>query len=230
MKKVAIAFDLYGTLLSTESIARELGRIYGEEQAKTIAAQARRYQLEYTWRSNSMAEAKLSLSEDHEERIMDAYNGLDTFADVHKGLLAVSQIAEIDPYIFSNGTMTMIEASLKTSKSLADSPVVFQKSNIVSVDPLKVYKPDPRTYLHMAKMAGLESQPDRLYLVSSNPFDAIGAVASGLKSIWVSRESARWIDGLSGALDVGPTAIAGGLYEAVCEIIEREDLGAGKLI
>lgn len=56
MTKVAIAFDLYGTLLSTESIATELARIYGEEQAKTIAVQARRYQLEYTWRSNSMGE------------------------------------------------------------------------------------------------------------------------------------------------------------------------------
>lgn len=56
MAKTVIAFDLYGTLLSTESIANELARIYGDEKAKTIAVQARRYQLEYTWRINSMGE------------------------------------------------------------------------------------------------------------------------------------------------------------------------------
>lgn len=53
-KKVVIAFDLYGTLLSTESIATELAQLYGEESAKELAAQWRRYQLEYTWRINSM--------------------------------------------------------------------------------------------------------------------------------------------------------------------------------
>lgn len=52
-----IAFDLYGTLLSTESIARELAGLYGDGKARTIAAQARRYQLEYTWRINSMGES-----------------------------------------------------------------------------------------------------------------------------------------------------------------------------
>ena len=54
---IAIAFDLYGTLLSTDSIAQELATLYGVDKAKTIAAQARRYQLEYTWRVNSMGES-----------------------------------------------------------------------------------------------------------------------------------------------------------------------------
>ena len=49
-----IAFDLYGTLLSTESIAEELAEIVGDEHSTTLAALWRRYQLEYTWRSNSM--------------------------------------------------------------------------------------------------------------------------------------------------------------------------------
>lgn len=55
-----IAFDLYGTLLSTASVAEELTKMYGEEKAKTIAAQARRYQLEYTWRINSMGKSRLA--------------------------------------------------------------------------------------------------------------------------------------------------------------------------
>jgi 2-haloacid dehalogenase len=53
-KPVVIAFDAYGTLLSTASISNQLTTYYGEERAELIAAQWRRYQLEYTWRLNSM--------------------------------------------------------------------------------------------------------------------------------------------------------------------------------
>lgn len=53
-KKTVIAFDLYGTLLSTDSIAKELSSHFGDEKAKALAALWRRYQLEYTWRLNSM--------------------------------------------------------------------------------------------------------------------------------------------------------------------------------
>lgn len=52
--KIVIAFDLYGTLLSTESIAKELAKLFGDDKAQLLAAAWRRYQLEYTWRLNSM--------------------------------------------------------------------------------------------------------------------------------------------------------------------------------
>ncbi|KJK84295.1 hypothetical protein H634G_00659 [Metarhizium anisopliae BRIP 53293] len=277
MAKTVIAFDLYGTLLSTESIANELARIYGEDEAKLIATQARRYQLEYTWRINSMddvafdtgdihssmlrstsgdatlftprpvtddqvglyrsfseltrhsfrqatAEIGLELSRDQEERILDAYNGLDTFPDADKGLALVSHTPSLKPYIFSNGTMAMITSSLKTSPSLAKSGTTFSESNIVSVDPLGVFKPDPRTYRHMAEMAGLTHQLDKVWLVSSNPFDAAGAVAAGLRSVWVGRQGTGWIDGLGGALGVSPTAVVGSVEEAVREIIRLDGL------
>lgn len=50
-----LAFDLYGTLLSTESIAKELTKHFGGEKAAAVAATWRKYQLEYTWRLNSMS-------------------------------------------------------------------------------------------------------------------------------------------------------------------------------
>ena len=53
--KTVIAFDLYGTLLSTESIAKELATHFGQEKAASLAGLWRRYQLEYTWRLNSMS-------------------------------------------------------------------------------------------------------------------------------------------------------------------------------
>lgn len=54
-----VAFDLYGTLLSTESIAKELASHFGQEKAASIAAVWRKYQLEYTWRLNSMSKSLL---------------------------------------------------------------------------------------------------------------------------------------------------------------------------
>jgi 2-haloacid dehalogenase len=41
--KIVIAFDLYGTLLSTESIAKELATHFGQEKAKNIAGLWRRF-------------------------------------------------------------------------------------------------------------------------------------------------------------------------------------------
>jgi 2-haloacid dehalogenase len=171
------------------------------------------------------AEAGLELSRDQEERIMDAYNGLDTFPDADKGLALVSQTPSLKPYIFSNGTAAMIESSLKTSPSLAKSDTAFSESSIVSVDTLGVFKPDPRTYKHMAKAAGLESQLQKVWLVSSNPFDAAGAVAAGLRSVWVCRQGTEWVDGLGGALDIRPTAVVESVEEAVRHIIQLERLG-----
>lgn len=48
-KEIVLAFDLYGTLLSTESIAKKLAEHFGQEIAKGIAVKWRLYQLEYTW-------------------------------------------------------------------------------------------------------------------------------------------------------------------------------------
>lgn len=56
-KKIILAFDLYGTLLSTESIAKELAEHFGHDKGENIAGLWRRYQLEYTWRLNSMCKA-----------------------------------------------------------------------------------------------------------------------------------------------------------------------------
>ena len=52
---IVIAFDLYGTLLSIESIAEALSSHFGKEKATDLAGLWRRYQLEYTWRLNSMS-------------------------------------------------------------------------------------------------------------------------------------------------------------------------------
>jgi FMN phosphatase YigB (HAD superfamily) len=51
---IVIAFDLYGTLLSTDSIVKQLEQHFSDAKAQSISTSWRRYQLEYTWRLNSM--------------------------------------------------------------------------------------------------------------------------------------------------------------------------------
>ena len=63
--KIIIAFDLYGTLLSTESIAKKLGSHFGDQKASAIAGLWRRFQLEYTWRMNSMCKGLLHRTSSH---------------------------------------------------------------------------------------------------------------------------------------------------------------------
>jgi 2-haloacid dehalogenase len=54
-----VAFDLYGTLLSTDSIAEQLEKHFDAAKAKSISTLWRQYQLEYTWRLNSMGKPRL---------------------------------------------------------------------------------------------------------------------------------------------------------------------------
>ena len=56
-KEIILAFDAYGTLLSTESIAKQLASHFGDEKAAALAQEWRKYQLEYTWRLNSMSKS-----------------------------------------------------------------------------------------------------------------------------------------------------------------------------
>ncbi|KAL7951403.1 haloacid dehalogenase [Trichoderma barbatum] len=241
MAPTIIAFDLYGTILSTDSIVKELVGLFGDEKAKTIATQARRYQLEYTWRINSMgmyqsfseltrwsfrhatAEVGEKLSSEQEEAIMNAYNGLDAFPEVEAALNLIAKTPSVEAYVFSNGTESMIASSLSTSPSLAKSNAVLPTSRIVSVDPLRVFKPDRRTYEHFAKVVNLESQRDKIWLVTSNPFDAVGARAVGWRSAWVDRSAnLGWIDGLGGAVGLKPTVVVKGVDEAVGKIMETD--------
>ncbi|KZL72079.1 haloacid dehalogenase [Colletotrichum incanum] len=237
-KTTIIAFDLYGTLLSTESIAKELATLYGDENAKYLAAQWRRYQLEYTWRTNSMgtyrpfseltraalkhaiAEKKLKLSKENEGRLMDAYNGLQAFPDIEAAMNIIESNGSIDAYVFSNGTDDMVGTSMKTSPELSRMSHVFGPGKLVTVEEVQCFKPAPRTYGHFAKKVGMAGREDTIWLISSNPFDALGASAAGWQSAWVDRVGTGWVDALGSVIDVGPTIVAKGVDEAIKRIVE----------
>ncbi|KAL8868138.1 MAG: hypothetical protein Q9174_005190 [Haloplaca sp. 1 TL-2023] len=208
-----IAFDLYGTLLSTESIAKELAKQFGQGKAAFLAATWRKYQLEYTWRLNSMnqyipfstitqrslkhtlSENCIAGSEAATSSLMSAYDSLSTFPDVPPALEHLTKIPSITPVVFSNGTQEMVGNSVQHSPDLSPYSKVFK--DIITVEEVQKFKPHPDVYDHLAKKVGKSREQMRdMWLVSGNPFDVVGAKAVGMKACWVDRGGSGWSDEL----------------------------------
>lgn len=172
---------------------------------------------------HATAEAGVKFSTEQEDEIMNAYNRLAAFPEVDGALDLVSRTPSLDPWVFSNGTKEMITSSLSKSPSLSKVVEESFVRKVVSVDELhelKVFKPDRRTYEFFCREAGREDHPEQVWLVSSNPFDVAGAAAAGLKTVWVDRGGAGWVDGLGDAIGVKPTVVVKGVDEAVQEILK----------
>ncbi|KIW74790.1 haloacid dehalogenase, type II [Fonsecaea pedrosoi CBS 271.37] len=231
---IVVAFDLYGTLLSTESIAKELASHFGQEKAASIAAVWRKYQLEYTWRLNSMkqyqdfsdvtqkslghalAEHGLSLNSAQTGKLMQAYDSLSTFPDVNPALKRLESNPNIKCVVFSNGTKAMVSNSVNKSNDLNSS--VFK--DLVTVDAVRVFKPAPEVYNYLAKQVNKVGEEDKLWLVSGNPFDVVGARSVGMQAAWVDRSGTGWQD----SLGLGPTVVVRSLEE-VADVVERHAAG-----
>ncbi|KAJ5122629.1 HAD-like domain-containing protein [Penicillium atrosanguineum] len=230
--KTVVAFDLYGTLLSTDSIVKKLEKLVGSK-AESISTLWRRYQLEYTWRLNSMgrwetfyhvtqnsllhalAEHGEQLSAEDQESVMKAYDSLATFVDVQPALNRVAATKTIYPVIFSNGDSKAIRSSVKDSAGLATHSSIFH--DLISVEDIKRYKPSVESYKHLAEKVGKQSsQMNEMWLISGNPFDIVGARNAGMNAIWVDRANKGWQDAAVPTLQ--PTAIVHSLEQIVEEI------------
>ena len=111
---------------------------------------------------------------------MKAYDNLSTFPDVAPALKALANESGLTAVVFSNGTNSMVTNSVRLSPDLAPHADVFE--SIVTVDEVKCFKPDPRVYYHLAEKVGAGKSKEemaRLWLISGNPFDVIGARAVG---------------------------------------------------
>ncbi|KAJ0108545.1 hypothetical protein J7T55_002149 [Diaporthe amygdali] len=224
--KIVIAFDLYGTILSTESIAKDLASHLNisKQKAQAVAAKWRQYQLEYTWRISAMGTYKpfdkitraalrhaaaeqegIDVSEETADKLMSAYDALAVFPDVPAGLKAVQKQrygVPVEAVIFSNGTEKMLSTSVGASPDL--KPFVsggggglFKK--LITVDEVRTYKPTAQGYSHLQAEAD-EDNDAIVWLVSANPFDVAGARSVGLRSAWIDRAGTGWVDRLGEAI------------------------------
>ncbi|KGO76471.1 hypothetical protein PITC_088850 [Penicillium italicum] len=159
---------------------------------------------------HALADNNEQLSDDNIKHLMQAYDNLPAFSDVKLALNHIATDPTIQAVIFSNGTKTMVSDSVLRSKDLSPHASVFH--DIVTVDEVQQYKPSKASYEHLAKQTGQDpSQMNRLWLISGNPFDIVGARATGMQAIWVDRVGAGWKDAM--APDLQPTVI--GFFEPV---------------
>jgi 2-haloacid dehalogenase len=189
----AVVFDAYGTLYDIQSVAEitdEAFPGYGE----IITQIWRLKQLEYTWLRSLMQRYEdfsvitreslaytlrcLGLQNDPGvfERIMDKYIHLDLYPDAKTALGAMK---DRKLAILSNGSTDMLNSLVGNTglDNILDATI--------SIDSRKIFKPAPAAYTLIESNLGVA--PAEVLFVSSNPFDACGAKAFGLRVAWIER-------------------------------------------
>jgi 2-haloacid dehalogenase len=183
-----VVFDLYGTLLDISGLTATLSELIGKDATEILTAW-RVAQLERTWELNRLATyepfdrvtawaltkvAAHELDEPLRARCAAQWLTLPAHADAAVALRRLAAAA-IHTAILSNGTRPMIEAALRAADVAVD--------HVLSVDEVRVYKPDPRVYQLMDALAPVEAT----LFVSSNAFDADGASRNGRRVCFIDR-------------------------------------------
>lgn len=197
-----LAFDIYGTLIDTQGISHKLFDIIGD-QAPEFAHRWREKQLEYSFRRGLMRRYEnfatctaqaldytdqlfgTSISATDKQALMDAYKTLPAFTDVTQNLIR-AQKANFRLFAFSNGSENAVE------KLLQSAGIRQYFEGVISVDSLQTFKPNPDVYQYF--LDSTNSQPENSWLVSSNPFDIIGAISAGMKAAWLQRNAEALFD------------------------------------
>lgn len=192
---ITLAFDVYGTLIDTHGVIIALEKLIGDK-ALEFSRTWREKQLEYSFRRGLMQNYenfavctsnaldytssyfKVPLSQKDKADLLGEYKVLPAFDDVVEGLARARQ-AGFRMFAFSNGSAEAVEMLLKHA-GIRDYFI-----GVVSVDEMKSFKPNPAVYCHFLRRAGALGAD--AWLVSSNPFDVIGAVSSGMRAAWVKR-------------------------------------------
>jgi len=189
----ACVFDAYGTLFDVHSaVAQHTHRM---ANASIVSMLWRTKQLEYTWLRTLMGRyvdfwqvtgdaLDFALDthgiSDSQLRadLMQAYLGLSCYLEVPEVLNELKS-KDIRCAILSNGSPDMLSAAVNH----AGLEAYFDA--VLSVDGIRIYKPDPRVY--QQAVDALEVDASEIAFHSSNAWDAAGADAFGFRVIWVNR-------------------------------------------
>lgn len=219
-----LAFDVYGTLIDTHGVIVALEKHVGNK-ASEFSRTWREKQLEYSFRRGLMQNYEnfvtctgnaldytssyfnVPLSREDKE-LMGAYRVLPAFDDVAEGLTEAKK-SGFRMFAFSNGSSDAVETLLK------HAGIRGYFIGVVSVDEMKSFKPNPAVYSHFLRKAGVLGT--NAWLVSSNPFDVIGAISSGMRAAWVKRSP----DALFDPWGIDPTITVNSLLN-LAEQINQE--------
>ncbi len=205
---ITLACDVYGTLINTHGVIEQLQKTFsnGPDSAVDVVKFStlwRDKQLEYSFRRGLMKSYlpfsictrdalrytasvfDVSLTEQQESELLACYAVLPAFDDVSDALKQLNE-AGIRCFAFSNGTAAAVEGLL------SNAGIRDYFDGIVSVDDLQTFKPNPDVYHYFIKQA--KADIDQTWLVSSNPFDVLGALSVGFKAAWIQRTTAAKFD------------------------------------
>jgi len=164
---VALAFDIYGTLINPHGVVDELARHVGE-RAQEFSNIWREKQLEYTFRRGLMGRyenfptctrqaldysdslLQTGLDESAKDALMQVYRKLPAYDDVPASLQALAD-AGFRMFGFSNGVADAVSGLLQH----AGIDQYFE--GVVSVDTIGTFKPDPRVYRHFIDVAATDA-------------------------------------------------------------------------
>lgn len=195
MSVSALLFDAYGTLLDIHaSVARHRDRLGAH--ATAISALWRQKQLEYTWTLtlagnyrpfDALTEEALDFAlgqygiadQALRQDLLAAYRTLDAFPDVAPALDALAARG-FRLGILSNGTGAMLREAFSAA-GLAN-----RLDPMLSVESLRLYKPDPRVYQMACDQLSLPVSA--IGFVSSNGWDAMGAARFGFRVFCLRRQ------------------------------------------
>ncbi len=195
MMPYTLAFDVYGTLINTSGVHYSLQKIIGEK-AQPFMDTWRGKQLEYSFRRALMnlyadfsvctrqaleyccAYFQTDLTPEQKDALMAEYSVLPAFTEAEEALISLKKAGH-KLFAFSNGSQEAVTTLLSNAQILA----YFE--GVVSMEDVKTFKPNPAGYAHFN--AKTHSQKSTTWLISGNPFDAIGAKAYGMKTAWVQR-------------------------------------------
>jgi 2-haloacid dehalogenase len=224
MKK-NIAFDVYGTLIDTQGVLTILEGLLGNK-AQLFSETWRAKQLEYSFRRGLMKRYEhfsvctkdalnytclllnIDLTDIQKQQLLDSYLCLPAFDDVDSGLAQLSQ--EYRLIAFSNGELESVNALLKNAK------IAKYFSDVVTADEINTFKPSPEIYQHLLNR--VHSNAENTWLVSSNPFDVIGAKSHGLKAAWVKRSKAAVFD----PWGIEPNTVISGLDDLMLQLGQQD--------
>jgi 2-haloacid dehalogenase len=226
---ITLAFDVYGTLIDTAGVTAALERYVGNE-APEFSRIWREKQLEYSFRRGLMQNYQTfavctknaldytcqfldaNISQIEREKLMAEYRILPAFPDVDEGL-AKCKSAGFHMYAFSNGLAKDVAGLLEH----ASIDAYFE--DVISVDEIRSFKPDPAVYHHFLKRSG--STGPSAWLISGNPFDVTGAISAGMRAAWIQRSAKAVFD----PWDISPTITVNslaGLGEAIIASVHNK--------
>ena len=189
----ACVFDAYGTLFDVNSAAAKCKEKLGN-QWESFANAWRTTQLEYTWLRSLMkkhknfwqitedsldhAMATFNINKNMRKELLNLYKELSPYPEVKECLDALKS-KKIKIAILSNGTPDLLKELVESNN------IQSYFDNIISVEDVKIYKPDPKVYEMPIKK--YNCKPENICFLSSNSWDVSGGGVFGYNAVWVNR-------------------------------------------